>query len=575
MPRDLFADMEKPKGRDLLADMATPKQEEPGTSPEPFKEQSKGFTSKLFDGARDIGIGLFKGVMESAGGVYQKLHQLGRKVNPLEPQGAVPQTYEKFKEAERSASEAYKGASNWAIPGRIAGNIAGTTPLMPAVSAIGKLPGLASSVSGRLAGAGLAGAGQGALVAGSQYDPTEQDINTRNMALGAAAGGVLSPAINLIPIVRTRLRNDELVGKAYDKIIEGVSKRIGKAKNLGDAEAIASRAVKGIASKIKNKEKQVWDEAFKGIKNKPVNKEAFSTLKSKASEFIDTFADDITPSAKKWITNKIVNNKGDLSFNQLKEMRSMFRGYKDMFWKKAAKGDMIRDAAKGGNKLYDDMTDVIKRTADDYGKMNDFVKANTLSKEANVFAEETGLRLADAAKNRAVAGKFIDSLFTPRSSEVTKGTAQNLTKGMNRAAAAMALKKLAAKAVDNEGRFNVRQFFKDFNSNPKYQAMLESMPNQFKAAGNLMKVIEDTSRLGSLYAPQATAGVIVKFGGEVLRHLTSPTSGSLRRQLVKYGLIKNNDKMREYLGSKIMNNLARQGAFVGEDGTLEFKKTEK
>lgn len=560
MPRDLFADEPKAAPRDLLADV-----------PQEVQKPEGSFIEK----AKDFGKGLYFGALEGAGGLVKEMENLMKPAQDVAlSRAGLPTEDSTIDKRITGAGEAYQDTSGgYGGAGRLVGNIAGTAPFGPALKGMGMLPNLAKTVGGRLGLASAAGAGQGALVGGSMYSPENQGFSPKGAAMGAIGGGIINPIGAALPIIRGRLRNDELVGKVYDKIIGSISQKIGRAKSIGSAENIAARATKQIANKIKVEEKKAWDSLMTGMKGKKVGADDLTMLKSKAKNFVTENADELPAGVTKWVNTHLIGKK-DMTFEKLKEMRSLFRDHKDALWKKAGSGDVTRTAAKKANALYDDITEGLRSTAKKNDRFNDFITANQFSKEANIFKQELGGELAEIAKNNAVAAKFVNGLFKAKSSEAAKATMSRLTPGMGRAGVAKELKDLAMKSMEMDGKFNIRKFYNTVKNNPQYEGMLSGTP-QAKSMDGLMKLIANANRTGSIdLGTSANFGPVSKLGNNVLRYITSDTSGSLRKNLIQYGLIKKNEKLRKYLGNKITEKFIRAGAIISND-TLEIPNKEQ
>lgn len=563
MPRDLLADNGP---RDLLADK----------KPAPQKPSKPERT--WLDTAADVGKGMYLGAVESAGGLMQKLSNTGalNVLSPIAAQGMKAGGRDAVMAAHSHAKDMYSDTGAGGVAGRIMGNIAGTAPLAPALRGIGMLPNIAKSVGGRFGAAGLAGAGQGAVIGGTALseDP-ESKFNVKGAAMGAVAGGAFNPIAQALPILRTRMRNDELVKDAYENIIGKISQKIAKSPTAQEAEKIAARTVKTMATKVKGQEKKAWDNLFKDSKNVPIGTEASTQIKAQVSQFIEQHGYQMTPSMRKWLNTNMLG-KGDLTFGQLKQLRSGFRSnIKDSLWKQNAQGGSVHDAAKKSNELYDDLTHHLRGTAQRLGKEELFVQANTFSKNANMFQNEFSEELAGLAVKRANVGKFIDKFFSSKSGEIAAGRLAQLPQGTGRALTANSMKQLALKHTGPDGTFNIKSFFNEVSRDPRQLGMLDGNP-QYKALKGLMNVLQDSQQAGAVNLGSASKfGMFTSIGNNMLNHFTSAKSAGLRKMLQQYSLIKKNQKLKQFLGNRIVERMMRIGVISGNSFELKNESKNK
>lgn len=566
MPKNLLEGMgseptQQKQPVNLLAEQAP--QEQP-------QEEEQGFWSSVAEtagnvkdsvvkGAADLGIGMYLGALESAGGLVQKGSSLVGKVLPAANEYVTEPLGEHIKNVRR----AYSQTGVMGGPGRITGNIAGFAPLGGALGAIGKLPQAASTVAGRVGLTGAAGAAQGGLVGAASYDYSNPEslVNVPGAVSGAVGGGMLNPATQALSVLKTRSRADEVIKDAYNNIIKSVSQKVGKAKTRGEAEALAIKETQRMAKFVKGKEKGAWGQLMSSVKDKQLDGNQLGMLKQKAKMFLTENADELPAGMAKWLNKHIIAKK-QLSFGQLKELRTLYRDHRDRMWKKLNTGDVTRNATKNSGKFYDDITQALRDVADKNGVLEKFITANSFSKEANRFQGILSESLAKIATDKATAAKFIQKLVSPKSAATVKENLDLVGGQAAQSIRAKELKDIAIKSMNKDGSFNLTSFHNAITKQSGYEGILKGTKQEQMMMG-LQKALADFQAKGSLdLGASAGFSPMWHIGNKMLGHLTGPSSVPLRKQLIQYGLINKNDRMKQYLGNKITEKFIRAGVTV-------------
>jgi hypothetical protein len=257
-----------------------------------------------------------------------------------------------------------------------------------------------------------------------------------------------------------------------------------------------------------------------------------------------------------------------MSFNKLKELRSVFRDHKDNLWRKSGTGDITRTTASRSNSMYEDITKALKQTADDAGHLEQFTAANTVSKEINRFNGDLVPQLAKVAVDKSVAAKFVKKMVDS-SGTITESNLQKLGGGSARAIRAKELQDVAISSMDKAGTFNMSTFFNQLNKKPSVLSAVRGT-KEGKMLDGLMKVMNDYNKRGSIdLGPSAKFGPHWALGSGMLDRLSATSSKALKRNLIRYGLIDKNQALKEYLGNQVTEKFIRMGTIftTNSEGT--------